>query len=66
MRKYAAYIIDHDGHIANRIDLHCIGEAAARESAQALAEHYQIELWDGDRLIGEFKPVKWSRLSHYA
>ncbi|MGY4572566.1 hypothetical protein QA639_37315 [Bradyrhizobium pachyrhizi] len=64
--SFAAYIVDRDGHIANRIDLLCIDEAAARESAKALANDNQIELWDGDRLIAEFKPMKWSRLNRYA
>ncbi|WP_429024014.1 hypothetical protein [Bradyrhizobium sp. I1.14.4] len=66
MRKYAAYILDRDGHIANRIDLLCFDEAAAKESAKALARDNQIELWDGDRLIGEFKSVKLSRLNRYS
>ncbi|MVT71416.1 hypothetical protein GPL21_41270 [Bradyrhizobium pachyrhizi] len=60
LRTFAAYILDRDGHIANRIDLLCLDEAAARDSTEALAADDQIELWDGDRLVGEFEPAKWS------
>ena len=66
MRSYAAYILDRDGHITNRIDLPCLDEASAKESAKALADGHQIELWDGDRLIGQFEPANWSRLNRYA
>ncbi|KWV60888.1 hypothetical protein AS156_26040 [Bradyrhizobium macuxiense] len=61
MRSFAAYILDPDGRIANRIDLLCLDEAVAKERAEALADKHQIELWAGDRLVGEFKPAKWPR-----
>lgn len=66
MRNYAAYILGPNGRIANRIDLLCCDDEAAKERASAFAGDYQIELWDGDRLIGKFKPANWSRLNRNA
>ncbi|MCA6104391.1 MULTISPECIES: hypothetical protein [Bradyrhizobium] len=66
MRNYTAYILGPDGHIANRLDLLCCDDEAAKERAKTYADDYQIELWDGDRLIGQFKPRKRSRVNRYA
>ena len=65
MRNYTAYILGPTGHVANRIDLPCHDEEAAKERANAFAGDHHIELWDGDRLIGEFKPANWSRTDRY-
>jgi hypothetical protein len=66
MRNYAAYILDRDGRIANRIDLVCLDEAAAKERAKAFAGDHRIELWSGDRLIGEFEPANWPASNRYS
>ncbi|MVT64628.1 hypothetical protein GPL21_05800 [Bradyrhizobium pachyrhizi] len=44
IRSYTAHILGPNGRIANRIDLLCLNEAAAKESAKALADDDQIEL----------------------
>ena len=55
MRKYQAYILRPDGHIQYRVDLSCHDEAQARDSAKALVDGLDVELWEGDKLIESFK-----------
>jgi hypothetical protein len=55
MQEYCAYIIGPDGHILSRIDLHCADEREAKECAVRLVDGQNLELWQGDRWIAEFK-----------
>jgi hypothetical protein len=55
MQDYCAYIIGPDGHILNRIDLLCENEDEAKECAVRLVDGQNVELWQRDRRIAEFK-----------
>jgi hypothetical protein len=55
MQEYCAYIIGPDGHILNRIDLLCENEDEAKECAVRLVDSQNVELWQRDRRIAEFK-----------
>jgi hypothetical protein len=55
MQEYCAYIIGPDGHILNRIDLLCENEDEAKECAARLVDSQNVELWQRDRRIAEFK-----------
>ena len=55
MQAYCAYIIGPDGHILTRIDLYCADEDEAKECAVRLVDGQNLELWQGDRRIAEFR-----------
>jgi hypothetical protein len=55
MQDYCAYIVGPDGHILNRIDLFCANEEEAKECAFRLIDGENVELWQRDRRIAEFK-----------
>jgi hypothetical protein len=55
MQEYCAYIIGPDGHILNRIDLRCENDAEARDCAVRLVDGQNVELWQRDRRIAEFR-----------
>jgi hypothetical protein len=55
MDGYRAYVMGPDGHILDRVDLLCSDDAAAKEQAKALVDGHDIELWQLDRKIAEFK-----------
>jgi hypothetical protein len=55
MQEYCAYIIGPDGHILNRIDLICANEDEAKECALRLVDGENVELWQRDRKLAEFR-----------
>ena len=55
MDGYRAYVMGPDGHILDRVDLLCSDDADAKEQAKALVDGPDIELWQLDRKIAEFK-----------
>lgn len=55
MIGYRAYFIDLDGHIVRRIDILCDDDEAAKEQAQKLVDSHDVELWQLNRRICEFK-----------
>jgi hypothetical protein len=55
MPDYRAYILRPDGHVHSRVDLDCQDEAQAREKAKALVDGFDVELWELDRRIEQFK-----------
>jgi hypothetical protein len=55
MQEYCAYIVGPDGHILSRIDLSCANEDEAKECAVRLIDGQNVELWQRDRRIAEFK-----------
>jgi hypothetical protein len=55
MQEYCAYIIGPDGHIVSRIDLSCASEDEAKDCALRLVDDQNVELWQRDRRIAEFK-----------
>lgn len=52
---YSAYLVGPDGHIQGRVDLICADDEAAKERAVQLANGDDVELWQGDRRVAEFK-----------
>jgi hypothetical protein len=54
MPYYRAYIIGRDGHFERAIDLDCVDDKAAMESAKQLIEGHDVELWQRDRRIAKF------------
>jgi hypothetical protein len=44
-----------DGHILSAVDLHCADDDAARARAKQLVDGHDVELWQLDRKIAEFK-----------
>jgi len=55
MANYRVYLLGHDGHIANAIELDCADDPAAMESAKQLVGEHPGELWQLDRLIASFE-----------
>ena len=51
---YRAYLLRRNGDIALRVDLDCDDDDAAKRQAKALADGYDVELWDGTRRIETF------------
>jgi hypothetical protein len=54
MEEYRAYLIGPDGLIVSRIDVLCEDEKTAIGRARELADNCVVELWKGDRKIGEY------------
>lgn len=56
MSNFRAYVIGHDGHIVQRIDLdQCQDENEAREVAKRLVDGHDVELWELARRIERFR-----------
>ena len=56
MRGYRVYVVGRNGHIMNRVDLHCENDDDAKARARQLVEQHTIELWDGGRRVAIFEP----------
>jgi len=52
MQGYNAYLIGADGHIIRRVELICADDDSAKAEASKLADGYDVELWQGNRMIG--------------
>ena len=55
MQEYRAYFVGPDGHVQNRVDLHCADDAEAIRLAKQLFDGRDVELWQLDRQIGTFR-----------
>jgi hypothetical protein len=55
MQEYRAYILGPDGLIQGRVDIVCSDDEAAKEQAKQLVNGHDIELWQLDHRIAEFK-----------
>lgn len=55
MIGYHAYLMGSDGHIQQRIDLLCDADEAAKEQAEQFVDGHDVELWQLNRRICEFK-----------
>lgn len=55
MTDYRAYILSDKGHIVTFVDLVQADDAQAIEAAKKIVGVRNVELWDGERLIGRFK-----------
>jgi hypothetical protein len=53
---YYAYVIGHDGHVCNRIEIRCGDEEEAKRCANQLVDGHLIELWQETRKIATFRP----------
>ncbi|WP_439369654.1 hypothetical protein [Bradyrhizobium sp. DASA03120] len=53
---YYAYIIGHDGHIKERIDLVCDNDEEAKRSIEQLVDGHAIELWQETRWVVTYRP----------
>jgi hypothetical protein len=59
MAEYRAYIIGADGHFIRAIEIVCPDDETAKEHAKQLVDGYDLELWQGERLITKLKhPAK--------
>lgn len=55
MQEYRAYVLGPDGHIQDRVDIVCADDETAKEQAKRLVDGQDVELWQRDRRIAEFK-----------
>jgi hypothetical protein len=53
---YYAYIIGDDGHISNRVEVHCDNDEEAKRCAVQLLDGHAIELWQETRKVATFQP----------
>jgi hypothetical protein len=51
MTNYRAYIVGHDGHFLNVVELDCLCDEAAIRAARRYAVGHSVELWSGIRFI---------------
>jgi hypothetical protein len=51
MAEYRAYLIDPGGHFIGYEPLWCANDAEAVEAAKQLVRGYDVELWNGPRLV---------------
>jgi hypothetical protein len=51
MTGYRAYIVGHDGHFLNVVELDCLCDKAAIQAAKRYAVGHSVELWSGTRLV---------------
>jgi hypothetical protein len=56
MSDYRIYVIGRDGRFEKAIQLDCLDDSAAIESAKQFTDGHDIELWQRDRLIARFDP----------
>ena len=58
MAEYRAFIIGVDGRFVRAIELVCPDDDSAKEHARQLVDDHDVELWQGDRKITTFRPMK--------
>ena len=54
VQYYRVYVIGRDGHFIRSIDLSCVDDSAAIESAKQLIDGHDLELWQRERKIARF------------
>lgn len=55
MTDYRAYILNDKGHIQGDTLIVSADDAEAIEAAKRIVGARNVELWDGERLVGRFK-----------
>ena len=55
MTDYRVYILTDRGHIMTSVDIAQANDAQAIEAAKKIVGARNVELWDGERLVGRFK-----------
>ncbi|KJC60069.1 hypothetical protein UP10_15475 [Bradyrhizobium sp. LTSPM299] len=53
--EYRAYIMGPNGHIRRRIDFISADDETAKEHARQFVDGHDVELWQIDRKVCEFK-----------
>ena len=53
---YYAYVIGHDGHVQNRVEVRCDNDEEAKRQAKQLVNGHAIELWQEARRVAIFQP----------
>jgi hypothetical protein len=48
-------LLDDDGHVMSALNLSCLDDDAAADTAKQLADGHDVELWQFDRLVAVFK-----------
>jgi hypothetical protein len=51
MPEYRVYIVDGDGHFQGFEPLVCADDSEAIDRANSLVDEFDIELWNGPRLV---------------
>ena len=51
MTYYRAYIVGEDGHFIDAVNLDCVDDAAAVESAKQLVNSRDVEVWQLGRMV---------------
>ena len=55
MQGYRAYVVGQDGRILGQTEFFCADDEVAKERAKQLVDGNNVELWQHDRKIAEFK-----------
>lgn len=55
MTDYRVYLLNDKGHILNDAAIVANDDAQAIEAAKKIVRARNVELWDGERLVGRFK-----------
>lgn len=55
MTDYRVYILNDKGHIQSDTLIESADDAQAIEAAKKIRGARNVELWDGERLVGRFK-----------
>ena len=55
MADYRAYLLGSDGHFFDVVPLVCETDTEAIEKAKQLVDGHDVELWQLDRKVAEFK-----------
>ncbi|MBU6463396.1 MAG: hypothetical protein KGK01_04190 [Bradyrhizobium sp.] len=55
MTDYRVYILNDKGHIQGDTAIVSADDAQAIEAAKKIVGARNVELWDGERLVGRFK-----------
>lgn len=55
MTDYRVYILNDKGHIQGDTSIVSADDAQAIEAAKKIVGARNVELWDGERLVGRFK-----------
>jgi hypothetical protein len=54
MTHYRAYLIGHDGHHIQAVDINCTDDDDAKKRAEQMVDGHDVELWEHARRIARF------------
>jgi hypothetical protein len=58
MSEYRAFIIGEDGHFVGFEPMVCNDDSEATQKAKRLVNGYDVELWNGARLVVRLAPLE--------